>query len=363
MECVYCRNTLGRKKEFQVKTVIYVENGEKKVKKEALYPEGIGHIKNTYKNTELLRGLYREKLSQTDMIGNCLISKFYNKQYSLGDKLRGYILDKNDPAIRELLELWRNLIIGRSENICRFTQTCDFINIFGNADGLEGEMSTRISNIDCNSENIFFLNDSDIKIVDYEWIFDFSIPVDFSLYYVLRDFYECSSDIITWKELLGYTDINKEKIDIYEKMRRNFYDYISFDDATGIDFRQLGSQFLTASYDVEDIGIKCKYLFPVDKIQKGSKVLVYGAGSVGKDYYRFINESRLYTLAGWTDKRADVCRAQNVNVQNIENFKETDFDYLVISVLHENVADEIRKEILKKNFPAEKIVWYKPEIN
>lgn len=364
MECVYCRSTAGRKKEFQVKTVIYVENGEKKVKKEALYPEGIGHIKNTYKNTELLRELYREKLSQTDMVGNCLISKFYNKQYSLGDKFREYILDENEPAIRDLLELWRSLIIGRSENICRFTQTCDFIKIFGNADGLEGEPSTRISNIDCNSENIFFLNDRDMKIIDYEWTFDFSIPIDFSLYYVLRDFYECSSDIITWKELLGYTNINnKEKIDIYEKMRTHFYNYICFDKETGIDYRQLGRQFLTAMYDSKDMIMTYKYLFPVDKIPKDSRVLIYGAGRVGTDYYRYVKETELYNLVGWSDKRADAYRAQNVKVQKIDDFKDIDFDYVVISVLHENVADEIRKELLKKNIPAEKIVWYKPELN
>ena len=363
MECVYCRNTVSRKKEFQVKTVIYMENGEKKVKKEALYPEGIGHIKNTFENTELLRELYREKLSSTSMVENCLISKFYKKQYSLGDKLREYILYKNEPAIRELLELWKNLIIGQSENICRFTQTSDFIKVFGNADGLEGELSTRISNIDCNSENIFFLNDGDIKIIDYEWTFDFSIPVDFSLYYVLLDFYECSSDIITWKELLGYTNINKEKTDIYEKMRTHFYNYICFDKETGVDYRKLGGQFLTAIYDAKDIIMKYKYRFPTDKIPKDSRVLIYGAGRVGADYYRYVNGTELYNLAGWADKKADVYRTQNVDVQSIDDFKKIDFDYVLISVLHENTADEIRKELLQKNVPAEKIVWYKPELN
>ena len=54
MNTFYIKNNNQRNRNFQIRTIIYEENGKKFVKKEAIHPDAVPHIKAMKKNYECL---------------------------------------------------------------------------------------------------------------------------------------------------------------------------------------------------------------------------------------------------------------------------------------------------------------------
>lgn len=364
MEYIYCRNAANRKKEFQIKTCIIQNQGKKNVIKEAIYSEGIENIYRIHKNAILLREVYGDMYTDENLVDDKIIIQFWDNTTSLGDKLREAVLKNDVISIKSIFKLWRKLIIGKDNNMGAFSETEQFINIFGKYPQLKGCEATYISNIDCTSENILFFNESnEIKIIDYEWTFDFMIPVDFILYYGISLFCYHNFNLSIQNSLMQYANIKINEISIFEQMKTNFYDYISIDSKIRRDYRKKGKLFLEARYDIRDLQNNLKYRFPEEKLPINSRIVIYGAGSVGSDYYSYAYYSNKYVIAGWVDKKADTYKNMKRPVDNVESLRKVEFDYVIIGILDEKVAVEIKNELLKEGIVEEKIIWSQPKKN
>lgn len=99
-----------------------------------------------------------------------------------------------------------------------------------------------------------------------------------------------------------------------------------------------------------------QYIFPFEQLSQGSKVVLYGAGNVGRSYYRQIKDSEKIKLVGWVDnarrepyKGFDIVRPAALST--------LDYDYVIIAVWPEDVAQQIRESLLTAEVAEEKIVW------
>lgn len=90
------------------------------------------------------------------------------------------------------------------------------------------------------------------------------------------------------------------------------------------------------------------------------KVVLYGAGVVGRDYHQSLQQSQNIQLCAWIDKNDEKCRAEGLNVQGIDILKRIEYDYILIAIKKETLFDEIRKELLIKGIAEDKIIWGKP---
>ena len=85
------------------------------------------------------------------------------------------------------------------------------------------------------------------------------------------------------------------------------------------------------------------FIFPYEKIQKDSRVVLYGAGKVGQSFVLQLQNSKYCTLSGVVDKRY----AELHNVLPPDALKVLDYDYIVIALSdRKNVKDvlcEIRQ--------------------
>lgn len=104
-----------------------------------------------------------------------------------------------------------------------------------------------------------------------------------------------------------------------------------------------------------------RYLFPFARVEKGSKIKLYGAGEVGKSFYQNIIQTGYAEFNGWYDKNAEnikeflgekIYEAYDIKVENDET--------VIIAVSNENVATDIRAELVSKGIPNDQIVWEKP---
>ena len=92
---------------------------------------------------------------------------------------------------------------------------------------------------------------------------------------------------------------------------------------------------------IKELRSKYKYRLPYTKIDKGSKVILYGAGVVGKDLYKSSKEDEYCEVSLWVDKRYDL---EN-GIYPPSQIRKTDFDYIIIASVKKQNIEEIWKEL------------------
>ena len=94
--------------------------------------------------------------------------------------------------------------------------------------------------------------------------------------------------------------------------------------------------------------------FPYEKINKGDKVLIYGAGELGQSMLWELRDNRYCSLAGITDKRFSAdCKHPFYQPEEIPRIT---FDKVVIASLRESLVMQIKGELERLEVGKEKIV-------
>lgn len=107
---------------------------------------------------------------------------------------------------------------------------------------------------------------------------------------------------------------------------------------------------------------KCIHFFEMSEINiiKGKKVVIYGAGNVGRDYYAQISKYSTCKIVGWVDKNYDRYHYEYAGVECIENLKDLEFDIILIAVKNKERAEKIRQELEVMGISKERIWWNAP---
>lgn len=106
---------------------------------------------------------------------------------------------------------------------------------------------------------------------------------------------------------------------------------------------------------------KSYYLhFPEGLIEKGRRIILYGAGEVGVNYYRYIRETGEWNLTAWVDRAAEKYRDAGFDVKDIDAITTMDYDVILIAVMEERLSLIIRKSLCERGIPNLKILWRKP---
>lgn len=361
MKTLFFRSAIFRRKEFQLKTKIMEDGSNRYVIKEAIYEEGIPHIINMFSNVSVIEALYdKEMICEAKVVEKKLIVPFY-KGMTLKQKLLQCIHDNDKQGFVDLMTKWKEIVMGKADNFCEFEMTKGFVEIFGNADELVGENATRISNVDCTCDNIIVLENGQIKILDYEWVYAFPIPIDFIWYRVLRIFYETSSREVSWNTLILFLDNAESKIQIFDRMMNKFNQYISMGDENNIDYARLGMQFLCQPIEITDKKKNIYYEFCDEMVPQGSTIILYGFGKVGRSFYEYIQEKVYCNIVAICDKHANRYRGGKLNIITKEDIQHYQFDYILIAMVKENVAQTVREELCALGVPDDKILWFLPK--
>ena len=88
-------------------------------------------------------------------------------------------------------------------------------------------------------------------------------------------------------------------------------------------------------------------------------IILYGAGDVGISYYNYHKNDM--NIVCWADKNYQHLTDYPVKIESPDNILNYNFDYLLIAVLHENLANSIKQDLISRDIPEEKILWSKPE--
>ena len=103
------------------------------------------------------------------------------------------------------------------------------------------------------------------------------------------------------------------------------------------------------------------YDFDKRILKKGTKILLYGAGNIGKDFYKQICADKLYQLVGWVDENYRYYQGQGLNVLEVGKIKFLKYDYIILAFKDRKLADSVKKNLIKKyTIDDNKIIWMEP---
>lgn len=103
-----------------------------------------------------------------------------------------------------------------------------------------------------------------------------------------------------------------------------------------------------------------KYLFPFGQVPQGSKIVLYGAGNVGKCYYEQIAHLHYCSVVKWMDQNFEKKKVPYMEISNPEEIKNVEYDYVLLAVWDEDIAKEIKGDLIKRKISKEKILWWNP---
>jgi len=93
--------------------------------------------------------------------------------------------------------------------------------------------------------------------------------------------------------------------------------------------------------------------FPFDRVRKGSRVILYGAGDVGQDMYKQIRQTGYCDLVLWVDKNWE---ALGEEIQNPEDITKVDFDKIIVAVCDNQKICQIENYLYKLGVEKQKII-------
>jgi len=196
MKVLYVKCNSTRIKKFQLKTVIYEEDGEKFVKKEALCKEAIPHLMQMKENyNRLNQTIVDPRIHFAKIISET--GKSLTFEYIDGVSMEELFLQtsKTDPDKSEKIIVDYISIVThgfQTKSFEHYKMEENYQSIFGESEyqKLDGHLCfSGISNCDLIPSNILYKEDK-IYIIDYEWIFDLSVPVEYVIFRGLNLFHE-----------------------------------------------------------------------------------------------------------------------------------------------------------------------------
>lgn len=99
------------------------------------------------------------------------------------------------------------------------------------------------------------------------------------------------------------------------------------------------------------------YYFPYHLFHMGSRIVIYGAGTVGKQfYYRALQDAKV-NIVGIVDINAAKFQEGVIPILPVSMLKQLDYDYILIAVENDDIAHEIEKNLIEMDIPEYKIKW------
>lgn len=292
---IYAKCSNERDKQFSVKTIIYEdETGKKKVKKCPDTKEAEKHVRQIYQWYQQLG----RQFSDTNIVMNrCAIAEDgveleYLEKPSMESMLDEMLLAGDKENYVKLVKKYLEQLLSTHQDK-EFVITEDFQKVFGNVEVAEGEKCGELTNIDALFSNILIVNEETWCMLDYEWTFDFPIPVKYLIFRIL--FYymhehvtrECISQWISMEEY----GISESDITLYKEMERNFQKYIQ---GSRVPIRDMFDEISPGIIHLEDM----KYLGK-EALRKQSVQIYQSAQEVANEkdsYYREIPKSNCFEM-------------------------------------------------------------------
>ncbi len=224
----YVKLPLFRRKEFALETTITEKREGKVVLKSALFDCAKPHLDrmlsyyqdhptfNHYRNTPSWR-------VEDDVAFNYVEGK------TLATILLDHLNTGNMEAFEEEIRRY-STILRENAKPCDHVETAEFKKVFGDTESGKSFSCHKVNNIDLTLSNIIRDEDEDY-VIDYEWVFDFEIPIDFIIWRGLYFTFMTNKDFesrVDFDRILATAGVNTDDVKVFEAWNDHFNnDYVT----------------------------------------------------------------------------------------------------------------------------------------
>lgn len=96
--------------------------------------------------------------------------------------------------------------------------------------------------------------------------------------------------------------------------------------------------------------------FPESVMKKSKKIVLYGAGKVGKAIYSVLHNREDYKIIMWVDNNFEAL--EDIRVKPVSSIKNIEFDYIIIGILDNEVSKAIKDNLIMSNVPDYKVITF-----
>lgn len=107
----------------------------------------------------------------------------------------------------------------------------------------------------------------------------------------------------------------------------------------------------------EECMVNRQFIFPFEEVNHNSRIVIWGAGTIGKTFVNQLLTTGFAEIVLWCDTSYEQYFATDMPVKSPERLSEMDFDFVVIAVKQQSVAEEIKEQLWSFNVPSRKIIW------
>ncbi|OON86185.1 hypothetical protein BXO88_09065 [Oribacterium sp. C9] len=104
-----------------------------------------------------------------------------------------------------------------------------------------------------------------------------------------------------------------------------------------------------------ETAIKRFYLFPFNNVEKGERIVIYGAGKVGQSYYEQLQKTMYCEIVAIVDR----CRSifiEGRNVLQIDDINSLKFDHIIVATIHKDNIHEMINALVDRGVNTNKII-------
>ena len=109
----------------------------------------------------------------------------------------------------------------------------------------------------------------------------------------------------------------------------------------------------------EAIGIPA-YSYANEKEIQGKRIVLFGAGKVGRSFYRDIKAKNMAEVVSWIDNDPPEEEVMGMRISHPERILVVDYDYIVCSVLQEGQAKAMKEQLAALGILEDKVLWREP---
>lgn len=223
---LYSKFNQNRKAIYQLITIIKREKHRTVVYKIPQSESSIPHIQNIYKNYKKIKTNKFVPSCIPSHLSNNKISLNYIKNVSLENILRQSVIKTDKNTFLTTLNNFVKLL--KKNHILHQIPSPQFIKFFGKPYQSNKKLDClSFGIVDLNFDNILFKQNGKLVIIDYEWVFNFPIPLNYIIFRSLTHFYSSNwqynpNKIIPLSYLYKHFNISKLDKKSFIKFEYNF---------------------------------------------------------------------------------------------------------------------------------------------
>lgn len=225
---IFTKYSNDRNADYNIKTSIMEnEKGHRYVYKTGVSDGGIMHVRNMYENSHKLQDMFTNsifEINKGEMKDDSFLLEYVYGE-TLEDTLDGYLASRNYDAFTALMKKYAYEM--RKNAVNKFVPCEEYYKVFGKT---AVDTSNCGAMTPCDIDMIFpNIIDADGKwiVLDYEWVFNFPVPVDFVLFRAIY-YYDvpCRAKMLDGINLFELLEIDEKLYDAYKAMDDEFQKYV-----------------------------------------------------------------------------------------------------------------------------------------